>query len=183
MSSKIRIYTRTGDQGQTSLYGGQRVFKSHPRVAAFGTVDELNSHLGYLITFLDKDHEIKNLLTSIQSDLFAIGSSLAGKSLSSHFLLSRTKEMEKLIDELDIKLPPLNNFILPSGSGQSCLSHIARTVCRRAERHVVSLTKEEGKVDKKIISYLNRLSDLLFVIARYLNYRFKIKDVIWKKLS
>ncbi|OGG03923.1 ATP:cob(I)alamin adenosyltransferase [Candidatus Gottesmanbacteria bacterium RBG_16_37_8] len=178
----VKIYTRTGDQGKTSLYGGKRVLKSHPRVNAYGTVDELNSHLGLLLAALSKEKEIINFLTSIQSDLFVIGSHLSGDKIPLHLLSKRIRQMENLIDRLDKNLPPLKNFILPLGSPEASLAHIVRTVCRRSERQVIALISDEKSIDLEIVAYLNRLSDLMFIIARYLNSRRGIKDVIWKKL-
>ena len=155
------IYTRTGDDGTTALFGGKRVFKSDPRVALYGSIDELNSWLGIF-----KDPR----LVEIQKDLCMIESVVAGWKGDISIIIPRISEMETWIDEMDKKLPKLTNFILPSGAVQ-----IARSVCRRVEREAVKY-----KVDPVIMKYLNRLSDLLFTIARYINMQGKIKEVIWK---
>ncbi len=178
MSSKVKIYTRTGDWGETSLYGGKRVFKSHQRVIAYGSVDELNSLLGMVVARLG-DKNIQRLLISIQKDLFVIGAVLAGSNQELSVLKKRIKEMEKFIDTLDRDLAALKNFILPGGGEVGSLSHFGRSVSRRVEREVVRLSQDE-KVDKEILVYLNRLSDLLFMIARYINHQEKRPEIIWK---
>lgn len=182
----MKIYTKTGDKGETSLFGGQRVPKSDLRVDAYGTVDELNAVLGMVISELN-DAELKVLFGSIQNELFALGSDLAtplekDKKIKSvprideAFILN----LELLIDRYDEKLPALKNFILPGGSRAAALIHFARTVCRRAERKAVDLA---AKVDigDYIVVYLNRLSDLLFVLARYENSVSGNKDITWNK--
>jgi cob(I)alamin adenosyltransferase len=197
------IYTRTGDKGQTSLFNGQRVSKADLRVEVYGTVDELNSVIGVVVTESQKsplkadqplaekvksqkyNSKLKNELTQIQKDLFSIGSTLANpvtsnQQLAISNLKRRVKEFENMIDDLTGKLPALNNFILPGGGNTGSLLHFARTVARRAERKVVLLDERE-KVDKNIVMYLNRLSDLLFTMARVVNYREKQKEMIWTK--
>jgi len=156
----MSIYTRTGDNGTTALFGGKRVFKSDSLVDLYGSVDELNSWLGL---FKDKH------LAVIQSDLFTIGSVLAGAQKELNFIDLRVKEMESWIDEMDKKLPRLRNFILPSGQ-----MNIARSVCRRVERLAV-----KNHAEARIIKYLNRLSDLLFTLARYINKKQKVSEVVW----
>lgn len=175
-----KIYTRTGDKGKTSLYGGKRISKSHPRVSAYGTVDELNSLLGVLISRV-RNKKITSFLFQIQSDLFTIGSHLALFKQDPVSLSIQVGKMEKLIDNLDGNLPLLKNFILPSGSESASLAHLARSVCRRAEREVVSLADKDKGVDPIVIIFLNRLSDLLFILARCLNSENGIRDVVWKK--
>ena len=164
----------------TSLYGGKRVPKDNLRIKAYGTIDELNSAIGVLLACLGSDQEIAEFFKKIQHDLLNIGSYLAGSQVSLVKISRRVIEMEGLIDRLDGQLPPLKNFILPSGSLESSLSHLVRAVGRRAEREVVTLLDEEKEADKRILRYLNRLSDLIFVVARYLNKQKGNKDVIWK---
>ncbi|MBI2622020.1 cob(I)yrinic acid a,c-diamide adenosyltransferase [Candidatus Microgenomates bacterium] len=185
----LKIYTRTGDKGQTSLFGGKRVAKDDIRVEAYGTVDELNSAIGMIIAEISNiKYQISNIkkeLTKIQHDLFEIGSMLASASikrstLDAKRLGNRAIDFELLIDKLTKELPELHNFILAGGGGAGSLLHFARTICRRAERRVVSLSKKE-KVALEILIYLNRLSDLLFTMARFVNFKEKRKEIIWKK--
>ncbi|MBI2036167.1 cob(I)yrinic acid a,c-diamide adenosyltransferase [Candidatus Microgenomates bacterium] len=181
----MKIYTRTGDKGQTSLFGGKRVGKDDVRVEAYGTIDELNSAIGLTIAMInDKGLRMKNELVKIQNDLFDIGSILASSSKTLNLkpitLKSRVTEFEELIDELTEKLPQLRNFILPGGGKAGASLHLARAVCRRAERRVIALAKKE-QVTSEIIIYLNRLSDLLFTIARFVNQQEKKKEIIWVK--
>ena len=180
MSSKLKIYTRTGDRGQTSLYGGKRVDKFNQRVVAYGTVDELNSSIGVVITHVEKGSKEAIFLASIQSDLFVIGAHLAKGKQPLTKVSKRVTEMEQFIDKMDVKLPPLKNFILPGGSKPASFSHLARSICRRAEREVVRLSNIEENVDTHVVIYLNRLSDFLFELARFLNYKAHVDDIIWK---
>ncbi len=174
----MALYTKFGDRGQTSLLGGSVVAKDDPRVEAYGSVDELNAALGIVIAFSDVEG-VSASLSRIQKDLFAIGSELAGGKKC--IRPSRVSDLEKEIDTLWSELPPLKHFVIPGGSKTASLLHLARTVCRRAERQVVLLSnKEKKKVNPGIISYLNRLSDLLFTHARYVNYKKKKEEVIWK---
>lgn len=185
---KVKIYTRTGDDGITSLYGGKRVEKCNPQVVAIGHIDELNSALGVLIGFLPNAHDdIHNFLKFVQNDLFTIGSHLSGNKIGLESIDKRVEEMEKLIDAFDKSLPVLKNFILPGGTAEASFSHLTRSICRRAEREVIRLLKESESidpdligVDTKVIVYLNRLSDLLFIVGRYLNLEAGISDTIWK---
>lgn len=176
------IYTRTGDKGKTSLLGGKRVLKSDDRVDTYGTVDELNSVLGVVVSQLSKNHnELKKELESIQHDLFAVGSYLShphGEPLS--YLGERVSDFEKKIDEMTEKLPELKNFILPGGSSAGAALHQARTVSRRVERRLVALMQHED-IDESIVKYVNRLSDLLFTMARDINFKEKQKETIWAK--
>ena len=177
------IYTRTGDKGKTSLFGGSRVFKSDIRVETYGTIDELNSMLGLTIVFLTKKSEdpIKQELEHVQQDLFNIGSVLATPGINSiNGFEKRIKEFEELIDLLTIQLPQLQNFILPGGGEAGALLHVARTITRRAERCIVSLMQQE-EVDVRIVMYINRLSDLLFTMARFVNCNEYRKETVWKK--
>lgn len=179
-SSKIRIYTRTGDKGETSLVDGTRVLKSNARVETYGTIDELNATIGLTRSFL-QDKIIDQWLGSIQSELFNIGSTLAtppGKSVPKRVQLPSAESLEDLIDKCDEEIPPLKNFILPGGTNAAAGLHLARTICRRAERRLVALAKEEI-VDPIILKYINRLADLLFSLARLENYRRGIEEAKW----
>jgi len=179
MPSKVNIYTRTGDSGKTSLYGGQRLFKNNLRVHTYGSIDELNSLLGIVIVKLH-DKRLEKFINVIQKDLFIVGSSLAGFPDNINELEKRVTEMERIIDDLDNKLPELSNFILPEGVEGATFLYFARAVCRRVEREIVGLSLKE-KVDSRIIIYLNRLSDLFFNMARYLNFKAGVTESIWKK--
>lgn len=181
----MTIYTRTGDTGTTSLFGGKRVLKCEELVDVYGSIDELNSWIG-LIRSKIKDVRYKNFLSVIQSDLFTIGSLLAGwKPLQGDPLESlngRVSEMEKMIDEMEDKLPSLKNFILPGGSELGSFIHIARGICRRVERQVVGFYKGPALSTEDIdliIKYLNRLSDLFFMLARFINKQANVPEVLW----
>ena len=181
----FKIYTRTGDAGDTGLFGGGRVPKYHPRVAAYGDVDELNSVLGMVRATTPREF-FDPLFESIQRDLFAIGGHLATpdpervrKALEKAELApGRVTEFEQLMDEADAELAPLKAFILPGGTPKAAALHLARTVCRRAERSIVQLAANEDVPDLFIV-YVNRLSDLLFTLARVANARAGLEDVIW----
>jgi cob(I)alamin adenosyltransferase len=172
----VKIYTRTGDHGQTSLFGGARVAKHDARIEAYGTVDELNSFLG-AVTGIEE-------MPSIQSDLFDIGAHLAspGTSRFAGVDAARIEFLERRIDAMESELAPLKTFILPGGSASAAQLHIARTVCRRAERRVVAL-EDESEATQSTIAYLNRLSDYLFVAARYANLKAGVSDVPWSNRS
>jgi len=175
------IYTRFGDKGETITLGGKAVPKDHPRVEACGQVDELNALLGICIAFMDEGKP-KHLLESIQKDLFIIGAGLSAagtKKPPQAISLNRISEIELEIDKIEQELSPLHHFILPGGSKTASMLHLARTVCRRAERAVVTLSKKE-KINPQIITYLNRLGDLLFVLARETNRKKRIDETIWK---
>ncbi len=174
MVTLSRIYTKTGDGGQTALGDGTRVDKDHPRVAAYGTVDELNSVLGLLLAQVP-DLAERDLLRSIQNDLFDVGGDLCCPQLADEAPGSRLRvtpeqaqRLEQAIDRLNAGLPTLRSFILPGGEPAAAWCHLARTVCRRAEREVVALARNE-RINPQVIIYLNRLSDLLFVLARHYN--------------
>ncbi len=181
-----RIYTKTGDQGETGLGDGTRVPKDHPRVAAYGSIDELNAVLGILLTCdPDMDKQLRQLLQSIQNDLFDVGADLclptASEEVSGKVLRVRAEQaerLEKAIDAYNARLQPLLSFVLPGGTSSAAWCHLARTVCRRAERDVVTLARQES-MNPQVIVYLNRLSDLLFVLARIRNEDGK-KDVLWQ---
>lgn len=176
-----RIYTKTGDSGDTGLGDGSRVPKDHPRVTAYGTVDELNAILGVFLTSVPEEKELSALLRSVQNDLFDVGAdlclpiSVGEKSL--RVRADQAERLEKAIDKYNERLQPLKSFILPGGTTPAAWCHLARTVCRRAERDVVTLARSE-KVNPQVIIYLNRLSDLLFVLARVCNHDGK-DDVLW----
>lgn len=181
----MKIYTKTGDKGETGLFGGGRVSKDNLRIEAYGTIDELNSVLGVTINYI-KDESVITLLRKIQSELFVAGSDLAAPrdKENAKFKIPRvekeaSEELERQIDFYSGKLEELRHFILPGGSMGASYLHLARTVCRRAERLVVALNKTVETGDK-IIVYLNRLSDLLFVLARYENMVSGVPDVAWK---
>jgi cob(I)alamin adenosyltransferase len=179
----VKIYTRTGDSGETALLGGTRVSKADPRVAAYGDVDELNAWLGFVLAN-GVDAEIGSALEPIQRDLFAIGARLADPSGKVANRVEKAavspadiKRLEDAIDRLESDLPPLRRFILPGGSSSGAALHVARTMCRRAERTVVALGTD--RVEPEILEYLNRLSDLLFVMARAANHRDRAPEVEW----
>lgn len=181
----MKIYTKTGDKGETSIFGGKRLPKDNIRIEAYGTVDEVNSYLGLI-----RDHltvaDTRELLKQIQDRLFTIGSNLASdpnKALTTPDIFPEDLEtLEQTMDKMNEHLPPLKNFILPGGHPLVSYCHIARCVCRRAERRVVSLAQQE-KVDQIIIQYLNRLSDYLFVLSRKIAQDLEVAEVVWKARS
>ena len=184
----FKIYTKTGDEGSTSLFGGARLPKNHLRIEAYGTVDELNSHLG-LVNDLCKTHTITDTnipktLFNIQNKLFVIGSNLASDP-NSDFKLPTILEgdltlLEDEIDRMELALPALTNFILPGGHPLVSECHITRCVCRRAERLTVALNTESPLDNNLIIKYLNRLSDYLFVLSRFFALQLNVAEVLWK---
>jgi cob(I)alamin adenosyltransferase len=181
----MKIYTRTGDRGDTSLFGGQRVPKDDIRVSAYGEVDELNSAVGVAMASGPSEFEWL-LLESIQRDLFAIGGQLATPEphrvsdapTKTQLSAERIREFERFMDEAELELPPLRSFILPGGTPKAASLHQARTTCRRAERAVVRLA-HQAQVPEILITYLNRLSDLLFTLARLANHRQDTVDRTW----
>lgn len=180
----MSIYTKFGDKGKTSLYGGKIVSKASLRVNTYGTLDELNSSLGIVLSY-KIDPKIKKELIKIQSDLFEIGGSLASPATNKEktlekYLKERVTDFENHIDNFSKKLPELENFILPGGSIPGSHIHFVRTLVRRAERRVVELSEKE-KVNHQSLIYLNRLSDLLFVFARFTNHKAKKKETLWKR--
>jgi cob(I)alamin adenosyltransferase len=179
----MKIYTKTGDQGETSLLGGTRVLKSDRRIETYGTVDELNSFIG-LIADLDPDKERTALLRNIQSRMFTIGSSLAAENDRAKDFKPDLEEiditqLETAIDEMNTVLPSMTNFIIPGGHQLISTTHVARTVCRRAERRVIELAAS-ADVEEIVVRYLNRLSDFLFVLARKQGFDMGIDEVPWK---
>jgi cob(I)alamin adenosyltransferase len=184
----MKIYTKTGDRGQTGLFGGARVSKADLRVATYGDVDELNSALGLAIAEADAGHDfaraLQPMLQRIQGELFVIGAELASspdKSVNVGITLLADSEIavvEREIDGFDAELPKLTTFVLPGGTKLAAFLHLARTVCRRAERSAVALDAHQP-LRPEIIRYLNRLSDWLFTAARYANFRAKVADVPW----
>ena len=179
----MKIYTKFGDTGETALYGGTRLGKDASQFEAIGTVDELNAYIGYAQTLID-DADLSALLSRLQNHLFAVGADLATpathtKSAEMRISEDFTTEMEAAIDTLSEALPPLRNFILPGGCPAGAILHIARVVCRRSERCVVRLARETA-VNPEILRSLNRLSDLLFVLARTVNFRANTSEPIWE---
>lgn len=172
-----KIYTRTGDNGTTGLGDGSRTEKDNLRVEAFGEVDELNSQIGVLLGF-DLPQTTQDLLTSIQHDLFDLGGEICipGREALDAGYVAR---LEQQLDKINETLPPLKEFILPGGSPAAAACHVARTVCRRAERRLVSLARDES-ISAISVQYLNRLSDLLFVLARDINRQQGVADVLWR---
>jgi cob(I)alamin adenosyltransferase len=180
-----KIYTKTGDQGQTSLIGGTRVPKHHIRIEAYGTVDELNSWIGLLRDQVMKE-EYKSILLEIQDRLFTIGSSLASDPQKNKMKLPDLKQgdvtlLEKAIDSMNERLPEMRSFILPGGHTTVSYCHLARCVCRRAERNVIHLS-ESAPVVPLVIQYLNRLSDYLFMLSRQLASDLKVDETPWKPI-
>ncbi len=178
----MKIYTKKGDQGRTSLIGGTRVVKSHKRIQAYGTVDELNSYIGLIRDHLP-NKPFRDLLKEIQDRLFTIGSSLAADPKKSKMALPDLDDkdvylLEKMIDEMNNTLPELKTFILPGGHPVVSYCHLARTVCRRAEREAVEIAAK-SKVPELVIVYLNRLSDFLFVFARKVGKDLGVTEVPW----
>jgi len=181
----LRIYTRTGDQGTTGLFGGGRVDKHHPRVEAYGDVDELNAALG-MARAVESMPRVDEVLVPVQRDLFAIGALLATpdrEKMRQHLEKARVDDeriaqLEHAIDDGDAELEPLRSFIVPGGTPKAAALHVARTVCRRAERRVVALAREI-ELPTLVVQYLNRLSDLLFVLARVANRRGGVGEVTW----
>jgi cob(I)alamin adenosyltransferase len=189
----MKIYTKTGDKGETGLIGGKRISKGDPRIVAYGSVDELNSNIGIAISSLTvKDRhlflDLINIMTCIQSELFIVGSDLADPRSptgnQNQFQTPRTEEnmasaLEDAIDKFETELEPITFFILPGGSIEASLLHITRTIARRAESAATLLSKDQI-MNPIVLVYLNRLSDFLFVAARLINKRLGIKDVAWR---
>ena len=181
----MKIYTRTGDDGTTGLFGGGRVAKDHPRVAAYGDVDELNAVIG-MVRATGPEDFFDPLFATIQRDLFSIGGQLATPDpekvqaalAKAQLSPDRVAEFERVMDQADQELPPLRAFVLPAGTAKAAALHLARTVCRRAERSLVALSAEAA-VPELFVMYLNRLSDLLFTLARLANHREGRGEVTW----
>ncbi len=178
----MKIYTKKGDDGTTALFGGRRLNKNHKRIEAYGTVDELNAYLGHAVLVIGFD-EAAAYINRIQNELFILGSDLATPLDTPNATILRIDEshvdwMESAIDAMESELEPLRSFILPGGAEESARIHLCRAVCRRAERACVSLTEGEA-INPWNVKYLNRLSDFLFVLARWLNHKLGIHDVRW----
>ena len=187
--SKSSVYTRTGDKGETSLVSGTRISKANMRISLYGEVDELNSHIGFMRSFLPGEADFKSfneLFDSIQSSLFDLGSKLACESnLWEKYNLPDIKDemvkaMESAIDEIDSDLPKLKNFILPGGTKAASYTHVVRTVCRKVERKLIDFGDNTQSIPENSIVFLNRLSDFLFVYARYCNHYAGQDETIWK---
>ena len=185
-----KIYTKTGDEGQTGLIGGQRVCKDVPQIEAYGTVDELNSVLGVVLGLATSEKlsaasksKIKSILLKIQNELFNLGCQLSKSTQAPKDLPTVTdqevKDLEDLIDTLEKDLPPLQQFILPGGDTLSGMIHLARSICRRAERRCIGLLKET-LISPTIVIYLNRLSDTLFVLARWTRQQLNLNEIPWQ---
>lgn len=181
-----KLYTGSGDTGETSLFGGGTVRKNHPRVEAFGVVDELNSAIGVARSFLE-DQELSLLLATVQNRLFNLSAELAtevevGKApaLPGRITAEDVSWLQSKIDSFDAQLPPLKEFIIPGGTRAASLIHLARAICRRAERAVVALGTEPDS-EAQLVPFLNRLSDLLFALARYVNFRSQATEERWVK--
>jgi len=181
----IKIYTKTGDAGKTSLIGGTKVPKSHIRIESYGTIDELNSFIGMVRDQIDEENS-KNVLKEIQDRLFTIGSSLAcDPEKEPSMKIPDLKEedvrfLETQIDQMNEVLPAMKNFILPGGHLAVSTAHVARCVCRRAERICVAMQENEDFIDVLVLKYLNRLSDYLFVLARYIGHLLNAEEIAWK---
>jgi cob(I)alamin adenosyltransferase len=187
----MKIYTGTGDAGETGLYGGERVAKDDARVEAYGTVDEANALLGVAATHLTADSELREIILRLQSELFTVGADLAtplareaqaGKSIVPRVEPAQVAVLEALIDHFEAEVEPLRNFILPGGTPAAAALHHARTVVRRAERRVVTLFHAAPEtMNAEVIRCLNRLADLLFVLARTANHRAGVPDIPWTR--
>ncbi len=177
----MKIYTKTGDDGNTGLQGNFRIAKSHPRIMAYGTVDEANAAIGIVLTNV-LDDDVSKLLSQIQNDLFLLGSDLSNQNLNdlkNRVSLEMIEKLEKSIDLFELELSPLTNFILPGGNLAAAQTHQVRTIVRRAETLVVKLS-DKDEINSNCIKYLNRLSDLMFVLGRLINKRKGIEDILWK---
>ncbi len=187
---RMKIYTKTGDKGETSLFNGSRVPKNDPFIDALGTVDECNSAIGAALSFLphvSKFHMIRDQLTTIQHTLFDLGAALATpRTSSSNYKIGKTRFdsegtvlLEQWIDEMEQELPELKTFILPSGHPSGAMLHLARSICRRAERLVIPI-HQHTDVSDQVIMYINRLSDYLFVVSRYVNHLTHMPETTWE---
>lgn len=182
----MKIYTKTGDRGQTSLVGGQRVSKCCDRLESYGTVDELNSQIGLLVTYCS-DKQDADFLTDVQGKLFVVGGYLATDNSKREVRTGNivTAEMvqaiENEIDRLDTLLPPIKLFILPGGCRGAAVAHVCRCVCRRAERCILRLIECGAEVDENVTAYINRLSDYLFILARKINFDENHAEIIWRR--
>ncbi len=177
----MKIYTKTGDDGNTGLQGDFRIAKSHPRILAYGTVDEANAAIGVVLSN-ELDDDVSEVLSKIQNELFVLGSDLSNQNLNdlkNRISLEMVENLEKTIDKFELELPPITNFILPGGNIAAAQIHQVRTTIRRAETLVVQLS-DKDEINSNCIKYLNRLSDLMFVMGRLVNKRNGVEDIIWK---
>ena len=177
----MKIYTKTGDDGNTGLQGDYRISKSHSRIMAYGTVDEANASIGIVLTNT-LDDDIRHVLTQIQNELFLLGSDLSNQNLNdlkNRISLESVEKLEEIIDKFELELSPITNFILPGGNMAAAQIHQVRTIVRRAETLVVKLS-DKDEINSNCIKYLNRLSDLMFVMGRLINKRNGVEDIIWK---
>jgi len=177
----MKIYTKTGDDGSTGMQGNLRISKSHPRITAYGTIDEVNALIGITLSY-KFDQDVSILLSKIQNELFVVGADLSNPNLEeekNRVTLNMISNLENVIDKYEQELPSLTNFILPGGDIIASQLHHIRTVIRRAETWIIRLSEEE-KINNNCIVYINRLSDLFFVLGRIINKRSGHKDVIWK---
>ena len=177
----MKIYTKTGDDGNTGLQGDYRISKSHSRIMAYGTVDEANASIGIVLTNT-LDDDIRQVLTQIQNELFLLGSDLSNQNLNdlkNRISLESVEKLEEIIDKFELELSPITNFILPGGNVAAAQIHQVRTIVRRAETLVVKLS-DKNEINSNCIKYLNRLSDLMFVMGRLINKRNGVDDIIWK---
>ena len=177
----MKIYTKTGDDGNTGLQGDYRISKSHSRIMAYGTVDEANASIGIVLTNT-LDDDIRQVLTQIQNELFLLGSDLSNQNLNdlkNRISLESVEKLEEIIDNFELELSPITNFILPGGNVAAAQIHQVRTIVRRAETLVVKLS-DKDEINSNCIKYLNRLSDLMFVMGRLINKRNGVEDIIWK---
>lgn len=178
----MKIYTRTGDKGKTSLIGGKRVSKTHQRLEAYGTIDELNAHIGLLLAQLPADESERTTLLQVQNILFVVGAQLATPpEVSSPLAVSAEmlSTLEEAIDRIEAALPSLKAFVLPGGTQAASQCHVCRTVCRRAERRVLALASR-ATIPSELTSYLNRLSDYLFVLSRKINNEQGMQEIFWQ---
>ncbi len=178
----MKVYTKTGDLGETSLFGGTRVKKNHLRLETYGSLDELNSFIGLLADGLE-DTEVITLLRTVQARIFDVGAVLANEKAEKASKVPTIKEnhieiLERAIDKMDLELDPMKYFILPGGHIVSSYAHLARTVCRRCERLIISLA-DEIEIDPILVKYINRLSDYLFVLARYILKKSEKSEIAW----
>ena len=177
----MKIYTKTGDDGNTGLQGDFRISKSHSRIMPYGTVDEANAAIGIVLTNT-LDDDIRQVLTQIQNELFLLGSDLSNQNLNdlkNRISLESVEKLEEIIDKFELELSPITNFILPGGNVAAAQIHQVRTIVRRAETLVVKLS-DKDEINSNCIKYLNRLSDLMFVMGRLINKRNGVEDIIWK---
>lgn len=182
-----KVYTRRGDQGMTDLVGGVRISKCHPRLEAYGTVDELSSHLGLLVTMMSPDDEDRQLVLRVQNNLFNVGTHLATDQSQTPLYPSarlpegETAVLEQAIDRINQLFPEFQGFVLPGGTQAAAQCHVCRTVCRRAERCIDALMAE-ATVGPEIVTYVNRLSDYLFILAKKINFNAGQREIIWQNV-